>query len=62
MLEGSDIKSTHCHDSIEDPVEQEPKVPIISIIPGNTVDSNKDWYHGFHVMKKITKGDCVNNN
>ena len=38
------------------PVDQEPEVPMISVIPDNTVDSDKGCYHGVYVMLNLMKG------
>ena len=41
------------------PVDEESEVPTIDVIPANTIDSEKIFYHGVYVMKH-TKDDCVN--
>ena len=42
------------------PMYQEPEVPTISVIPDNTVDSEKGWYHGVYAMQYFTKDNGFN--
>ena len=37
------------------PVDEKPKVPTIAVMPDETVDSEKEYYHSVHVLLYFNK-------
>ena len=46
--------------SEKSPMDEEPKVTTISVIPDETVDLEKGYYHSVHVLIHFNKEDGVN--
>ena len=41
------------------PVEEEPKVPMLAVIPDDTVPLEKGYYHGVHVLIYFDKENGI---